>query len=95
MAMRRFAYELLDVFTDVPFGRNPIGILEDPATGSAVGPLAAYLWRHGLIATGEHWFRQGHHLGRRGCLRVTLEGGAELEVAGASVVMGAGALQHP
>jgi trans-2,3-dihydro-3-hydroxyanthranilate isomerase len=74
-----------------------IGIPEDPATGSAVGPLAAFLWRHGAISTGEHWFLQGHHMGRPSRLRVTLEGGPELavSVAGTSVVMGAGELRLP
>ncbi len=29
------------------------GIVEDPATGSAAGPLGAYLFRHGAVSAGE------------------------------------------
>jgi len=92
-----FALEHGDAAAELRMFAPAIGIPEDPATGSAAGPLAAYLWRHGLISAGEHWFRQGHHLGRPSRLRVTLEGSAELAiaVAGTSVVMGAGELRLP
>lgn len=36
--MRRFAYELLDGFTDVPFGGNPLAVFLD-AVGLGDGEL--------------------------------------------------------
>ncbi|MFJ3285009.1 PhzF family phenazine biosynthesis protein [Streptomyces sp. NPDC086669] len=60
----QFAY-LLDA--DELEGRhwNNDGILEDVATGSAAGCVAAYLHRHGRLAAGETvTLRQGRHMGR-------------------------------
>lgn len=51
------------------------GIPEDPATGSAAGPLAAYLARHRLIADGDDLrilIEQGTRMGRQGFLHVRL-----------------------
>ncbi len=44
-----------------------VGVGEDPATGSAAGPLGAYLAERGL--TGELSIRQGESLGRPSILR--------------------------
>ena len=52
-----------------------IGIAEDPATGGATGPLAAYMLRHGLLplANGLHMVsEQGTKMGRRSLLHVLL-----------------------
>lgn len=51
---------------------NPtVGIVEDPATGSAAGPLAAHLHRLGLA--GRHvTLRQGDEAGRPSVLTVTI-----------------------
>ncbi len=64
------------------------GIIEDPATGSATGPLAAYMLSHGL-APGSAGTRfvseQGTKMGRRSFLHIQLHGeqGAEgIEVGG-------------
>ncbi|KUL75442.1 MULTISPECIES: PhzF family phenazine biosynthesis protein [unclassified Streptomyces] len=60
----QFAY-LLDA--DELEGRhwNNDGILEDVATGSAAGCVAAYLRRHGRLVAGETvTLRQGRHMGR-------------------------------
>jgi trans-2,3-dihydro-3-hydroxyanthranilate isomerase len=49
------------------------GIAEDPATGSATGPLAAYMIRHKLVsgALGTRFVsEQGTHMGRRSLLHV-------------------------
>jgi trans-2,3-dihydro-3-hydroxyanthranilate isomerase len=49
------------------------GIAEDPATGSATGPLAAYMIRHGLLplANGLRMVsEQGTKMGRRSLLHV-------------------------
>ncbi|HEY7212059.1 MAG TPA: PhzF family phenazine biosynthesis protein [Bryobacteraceae bacterium] len=53
------------------------GIIEDPATGSATGPLAAYMLRHNLVSGADgHRFisEQGTKMGRRSILHVRLEG---------------------
>jgi trans-2,3-dihydro-3-hydroxyanthranilate isomerase len=64
------------------------GIVEDPATGSSTGPLAAYMLRHGLVsgAPGSRFVsEQGVKMGRRSLLHVQLHGeqGAQgIEVGG-------------
>lgn len=64
------------------------GIIEDPATGSATGPLAAYMLRHGLVPGGagtRFVSEQGTKMGRRSLLHVKLHGeqGADgIEVGG-------------
>jgi trans-2,3-dihydro-3-hydroxyanthranilate isomerase len=55
-----------------------IGVIEDPATGSATGPLAAYMMRHRLVATGGDTTNmiseQGTKMGRRSILHVLIHG---------------------
>jgi trans-2,3-dihydro-3-hydroxyanthranilate isomerase len=53
------------------------GIIEDPATGSSTGPLAAYMLRHGLVsgAAGSQFVsEQGTRMKRRSILHVRLQG---------------------
>jgi trans-2,3-dihydro-3-hydroxyanthranilate isomerase len=51
------------------------GIAEDPATGSAAGPLAAYLAREGVLAPEEERVvLQGRHVGRPSYLTVAVSG---------------------
>ncbi len=53
------------------------GIPEDPATGSSVGPLAAYMLSHKLLAMNSSnllTVEQGTKLGRRSLLYVRTEG---------------------
>lgn len=60
----RFVY-VLD--PDAPEGRtwDNLGDVEDVATGSAAGPAAAYLYRHGRVAADRKIVvRQGRHAGR-------------------------------
>jgi trans-2,3-dihydro-3-hydroxyanthranilate isomerase len=55
-----------------------LGVPEDPATGSAAGPLAVHLARHGRIAFGtEIAIRQGEEIKRPSLLRARVEGSAE------------------
>jgi trans-2,3-dihydro-3-hydroxyanthranilate isomerase len=55
-----------------------VGVAEDPATGSAAGPLALHLARHGRISFGEEIeIRQGAEIGRPSLLRARVEGTAE------------------
>jgi PhzF family phenazine biosynthesis protein len=83
---------------DTPAGRpgrtvrarffNPgVGLDEDPATGSAAGPLAAYLSAAGLLAPGEELtVVQGEAMGRPSTLRVAVD------AEGAPRVTGGGSL---
>jgi trans-2,3-dihydro-3-hydroxyanthranilate isomerase len=52
------------------------GVAEDPATGSAAGPLACHLCRHGLVEWGE-WIEisQGLEIGRPSTLFARADGG--------------------
>jgi len=68
---------------------------EDPATGSAAGPIACHLARHGLIGWGEQIvIAQGVEMGRPSALHARAEGGEGLidavEVGGNAVVVARG-----
>lgn len=68
---------------------------EDAATGSAAGPLACHLARHGRIAWGEEiTILQGAQIGRPSTLYARAEGGAGLidrvEVGGQAVTVARG-----
>jgi trans-2,3-dihydro-3-hydroxyanthranilate isomerase len=72
-----------------------LGVDEDPATGSAAGPLAVHLSRHGRIAFGDEIeIRQGTEIGRPSVLYARAEGAAEqvrrVEVGGSAVIVAAG-----
>jgi trans-2,3-dihydro-3-hydroxyanthranilate isomerase len=72
-----------------------LGVPEDPATGSAAGPLAVHLCRHGRIAFGaEIEIRQGAEIDRPSLLRARVEGSPErierVEVGGAGVIVARG-----
>jgi trans-2,3-dihydro-3-hydroxyanthranilate isomerase len=74
------------------------GVPEDPATGSAAGPLAIHLVRHGRIAPGDELeITQGVEIGRPSRLYARAHGSASViervEVGGAAVVVGRGELQ--
>jgi trans-2,3-dihydro-3-hydroxyanthranilate isomerase len=54
------------------------GVPEDPATGSAAGPLAVHLARHGRTPFGEEIVvSQGVELGRPSTLYARAEGSAD------------------
>jgi trans-2,3-dihydro-3-hydroxyanthranilate isomerase len=72
-----------------------LGVAEDPATGSAAGPLAVHLCRAGLVPWGtEIEIDQGAVLKRPARLRAVAfgsdEGTERVEVAGDVVVVGTG-----
>jgi trans-2,3-dihydro-3-hydroxyanthranilate isomerase len=72
-----------------------VGVDEDPATGSAAGPLACHLARHGRIAWGDEIeISQGVEIGRPSTLYARAEGGGGLidrvEVGGRAVVVARG-----
>src|SRR5690349_5309787 len=75
------------------------GINEDPATGSAAGPLALHLARHGRIAFGDEIeIRQGAEIRRPSLLRARVTGSAEhverVEVAGSAVIVARGQFER-
>ncbi|HTO24316.1 MAG TPA: PhzF family phenazine biosynthesis protein, partial [Gaiellaceae bacterium] len=68
------------------------GVAEDPATGSAAGPLALHLARNGLIAFGEEIeISQGAEIGRPSTLYARVVGSADaverIEVGGSAVIV--------
>ena len=70
---------------------NPaVGLWEDAATGTAAGPLAAYLAHEGLIGDGLT-VEQGTKMGRRSLLRLSLS--PEPALSGAGVIVFRGALE--
>jgi PhzF family phenazine biosynthesis protein len=91
-----FCLDPLD--TDAPvrarfFGPN-VGIAEEPATGSAAGPLAVYLVAHGLATVGRPVVvEQGHVMGRPSRIEVRVSGGG-VRVCGTAVVVLEGRLKH-
>jgi trans-2,3-dihydro-3-hydroxyanthranilate isomerase len=69
---------------------NPtMGIWEDPATGTAAGPLAAFLVAGGLTPPGTVVVEQGHALGRPSRIRVTVAADA-VSVSGGGLVVAEG-----
>jgi trans-2,3-dihydro-3-hydroxyanthranilate isomerase len=72
-----------------------LGVTEDPATGSAAGPLAVHLARHGRIDWGEEiTIAQGVEMLRPSTLYAVARGSEDaigaVEVAGDTVVVGRG-----
>ena len=75
------------------------GIVEDPATGGATGPLGCYLVEHGLVAPGAASSMlnlQGVAMGRRSRLHISIDGGPSaitgVRVGGEAVLVGRGEL---
>ena len=76
------------------------GVTEDPATGSAAGPLAVHLARHGRIAFGEQIeISQGAEINRPSTLYARVEGeGDRIErvlVGGSAVIVARGEFSLP
>jgi trans-2,3-dihydro-3-hydroxyanthranilate isomerase len=76
------------------------GVAEDPATGSAAGPLAVHLLRHGRIASGDEIeIEQGTELKRPSRLYARATGTVEeierVEVGGSAVVVARGEFRLP
>ena len=76
------------------------GVPEDPATGSAAGPLAIHLARHGRIGFGaEIEISQGRELGRPSTLYASVDGTPDaierVRVGGSAVVVARGEFSLP
>ena len=72
-----------------------LGVSEDPATGSAAGPLAIHLARHGRTGFGEEIeIRQGAEIGRPSVLYARVDGSPQrierVLVGGSAVVVARG-----
>jgi trans-2,3-dihydro-3-hydroxyanthranilate isomerase len=83
-----------DQFKTRMFG-PAVGVPEDPATGSAAGPLALHLARHGRTEYGRQIeIRQGAEIGRPSLLRARVDGDSEhverIVVGGGAVAVAAG-----
>jgi trans-2,3-dihydro-3-hydroxyanthranilate isomerase len=71
------------------------GVAEDPATGSAAGPLALHLARHGEIPFGQEIeIRQGEEINRPSLLYAKVTGSAEhvesIQVGGSAQIVAQG-----
>lgn len=89
------------------FAPHTAGIAEDPATGSASGPLGVYLLQHGLVERAEQVrivSEQGTRMGRQSFIHIHLDrhawhGGAEqaarIRVGGSVVPVLDGVLRLP
>ena len=72
-----------------------LGVPEDPATGSAAGPLAVHLARHGVTSFGQRLeISQGAEIGRPSVLQACVEGSSErierVLVGGGAVIVARG-----
>jgi trans-2,3-dihydro-3-hydroxyanthranilate isomerase len=77
-----------------------VGVSEDPATGSAAGPLAVHLARHGRTAFGQMVeIHQGAEIGRPSVLWAAAEGAGEsvrrVAVGGGAVIVARGEYRLP
>jgi PhzF family phenazine biosynthesis protein len=73
---------------------NPtVGIAEDPATGTAAGPLASHFVAWDIVPDGSKVvIEQGRRMGRPSEIEITV-GGSRVTIAGACVVAGEGTLR--
>jgi trans-2,3-dihydro-3-hydroxyanthranilate isomerase len=77
---------------------NNDGVVEDVATGSAAGVVAAYCLRHGLIAAGDNReLQQGRFAGRPSTIRICAEGSpgniSSVKVGGDVAIVGRGTIE--
>jgi trans-2,3-dihydro-3-hydroxyanthranilate isomerase len=77
-----------------------MGVYEDPATGSASGPLGCYLVKHSVIPAqqaGSMLNLQGVKLGRPSWIHISIDVAAgdisRVRVGGASVFVAEGAME--
>lgn len=86
-----YIYAHDSLYPDTAYARffNPtVGLWEDAATGTAAGPLAAYLGQQGLLRNGTIAVEQGTKMGRKSILNIRLRPEPELSGAGIIVLRG-------
>lgn len=82
-----------DAVAHTRFFNPTVGIVEDPATGSAAGPLTCYLAKHGRIAAeATVLIEQGYTLMRPSRIEVRVRG-EEVRIFGAGVTVAEGVLR--
>lgn len=89
-----YTRDVVDTKDSVAYSRffNPtMGIWEDPATGTAAGPLLASLVAAGTVAEGSWVIEQGHSLGRPSRIHVTVQG-KRVQVSGSGLISADGTL---
>lgn len=89
-----FCFETVDpeATAHARFFNPTVGISEDPATGSAAGPLACYLAARGIAREGALLgIEQGHTMGRPSRIQVRVHG-SDVRVSGSAVVVAEGNL---
>jgi trans-2,3-dihydro-3-hydroxyanthranilate isomerase len=78
--------EMLYAFTDETINPSaniharmfapPLGILEDPATGSAAGAMGAYIFKHKMVSDNNNLkniiIEQGYKMGRPSCIHIEI-----------------------
>lgn len=79
------------VAAEARFFSPGVGIAEDPATGTAAGPLAAYLVHHGKASGPEVVVHQGEATGRPSRLRLSVTAGG-VELWGSAVITAEGTI---
>jgi trans-2,3-dihydro-3-hydroxyanthranilate isomerase len=83
-----------DAVAHARFFNPTVGLWEDPATGSAAGPLASQLVAQGVVSDGATVVvEQGHAMGRPSRIQVQVRG-EQVRIEGAGVVVAEGTL-HP
>jgi trans-2,3-dihydro-3-hydroxyanthranilate isomerase len=86
----RFLY-LYDVERSEGRNWDNKGLVEDIATGSAAGPVAAYLCRHGLLKIGEDLrIKQGMYVGRPSEMFAKVLRSGQVEVSGGVQMVASG-----
>lgn len=90
---------------ETAYSRMPapgFGIVEDPATGSAAGPLGSYLVQHGVVTgadAGAMVSLQGVAMGRASRIHIAIDGAPDaisrVRVGGRAVLVGRGELAVP
>jgi len=89
--------ERKDSFVHCRMFAPTFGIVEDPATGSAHGPLGAYLVKYGLSDGKRFASEQGFEMGRPSIINVEVKHANDkiinVKVGGNCVMMGKGTLQ--
>ena len=73
-----------------------LGVAEDPATGSASGPLGAYLLKYGLVTSEDMVSEQGFEMGRPSFIDIHIgrsgDDVTDVVIGGECVYVGQGAL---
>jgi PhzF family phenazine biosynthesis protein len=83
-----YAFDPASAMAYARFFNPTVGLWEDSATGTAAGPLCAYLGSEGLLAGKSLLIEQGTRMGRPSLLRVTLTPEPELAGTGVAVLRG-------